>query len=682
MKNRMNSFIATLIGLLAVPSALSVLPQTEQQTFQPATGVNLLSNPGFENGKTGWNYSVNSPTIFAPIIGASDSIEGNGSLVFTPTGSGQYFESPLMDFPSGREGAACLAAIRSQSVETTDLYVLRVLKSDNTDVVTDPNSTNPSKYPQIPTSLGLTEKSAIKYVSFACPPAGTKYKMRVQSTASSPAPAKYDSAWFGTDYRVRAAPAGAQWYGSAVWPVTANCSWVASQTSYADYAADPDCVNPTVSGMVQAPATKIPGVVLPSGGSGRYLFIVNGQFEKNNATVGVANWRLYDGTNGTPDINILYTNTVNPSSGSGQGAFSYAAFNSAKTVRIQSKQNADATQTIIGNVQSTLSIDVYYFPNATEVQGVAVDSFNWRVSANISGANPSLGTSAVSSYAGIEDSSLTLTNDPTNSLSALIPCSGTNAPSGTTCSAGNESVGVSFNAPRAGRVRACFQFTWEGHSSSSIGAAFQLVRTPNDAQTILEEGGARIQASHATTTAMGHPFNVCGNFNVSAGMNTIRLMYEQVFAGSITSSLVLADGSSSNGQRDIKIDVWPLDYVESAFARYAGMVTSNSESSERVERVLIAGGSASTACSSSPCTTYNESGDWVSSVTRSNTGDYTVNFNSGVFSAAPVCVCSGSGNRSCATESTTTTTARLLTYGTSGGGASDASPSVICMGPK
>lgn len=55
-------------------------------------------------------------------------------------------------------------------------------------------------------------------------------------------------------------------------------------------------------------------------------------------------------------------------------------------------------------------------------------------------------------------------------------------------------------------------------------------------------------------------------------------------------------------------------------------------------------GSSGSDCTSSPCTVHLEAGptaDWVSSVTRSGTGNYRVNFQSGIFPSAPVCMVNG-----------------------------------------
>lgn len=194
---------------------------------------------------------------------------------------------------------------------------------------------------------------------------------------------------------------------------------------------------------------------------------------------------------------------------------------------------------------------------------------HWRVDANISGANPDLGSSSQASYIGVFNSSLTLTNNSGNGvLTAQIPCSSTNAPSGTTCSAGSESVGVAFTIPADGcavsgacDVRACASF---GHvmitgAAGAIELAFQLVETPANAQTISQEGKSRVESRIAASNTLGLPVMVCGTFTfTSAGQKVLRLMYEQTAAGSITANVITGDAEALVGQRDIHWEVYPI----------------------------------------------------------------------------------------------------------------------------
>lgn len=205
------------------------------------------------------------------------------------------------------------------------------------------------------------------------------------------------------------------------------------------------------------------------------------------------------------------------------------------------------------------------------------DLAGWFVDANISGANPSLGVAAVTSYTEIIDAGLTMT-PRTNSAPVGIMCSTTNAataPSGgaTVCAAGSESIGANFVIPVAGTYEVCFygSNTSTADTGEGIFATFELIETPTSAQTLTLEGGTRIQAGQtAETIATGVDQVVSGNisncslFNWGAGTKGVRLMYEQSVTGTPDAHAILGDAGANNGQRDMRITVRPWVSAQNA----------------------------------------------------------------------------------------------------------------------
>lgn len=63
-----------------------------------------------------------------------------------------------------------------------------------------------------------------------------------------------------------------------------------------------------------------------------------------------------------------------------------------------------------------------------------------------------------------------------------------------------------------------------------------------------------------------------------------------------------------------------------------------------VEFLQFGGASEPSDCTSDPCTIYRQSNSFVSSVSRSSTGVYTVNFTGSYFSSPPTCVFTGIGS--------------------------------------
>lgn len=329
-----------------------------------------------------------------------------------------------------------------------------------------------------------------------------------------------------------------------------------------------------------------------------------------------------------------------------------------------------------------------WYPPTNEIAARS-EALAWRVDANISGANPSLGTSAVTSYTGIENGSLTLTNNSgTGTLAAQIPCSSTNSPTGTTCSSGNESVGVSFTLPKAGDVLACASFTWYAQTAASAGAgataAFNVVETAANAQTILQEGKTRSTARITTPATqnmdLAAPFRVCGTFTfASAGQKTLRLMYEQAISSSgVATSQIQADADSNNGQRDIHWEVYPIAQGY-PFPSYVGSVTSNATGALRHEYARL-------NCQATSAVT-TQSGSWVSSIGNVSSGACTVTLATGAFSSTPVCASGSETDNSGAPVilrvAPTSATSVTIDCATDAGSAcSNYSVGLICSGPR
>lgn len=184
----------------------------------------------------------------------------------------------------------------------------------------------------------------------------------------------------------------------------------------------------------------------------------------------------------------------------------------------------------------------------------------WRVDANISGADVDLGTASQGAYVGMTNASLAMVQN-SGSLDVQIPCSTTNGSTGLTCAVGSESLGVVYTQPEAGFVVACATFSYEGQvNNGAVRTAFQIVETPNAAQTITTEGKGIAGGGLSTTQNMivRNGERVCGTFNFSAGQKTLRLFYEQESSGSVTSSTILASDGSGSNRRDVHWEVYPI----------------------------------------------------------------------------------------------------------------------------
>ena len=219
---------------------------------------------------------------------------------------------------------------------------------------------------------------------------------------------------------------------------------------------------------------------------------------------------------------------------------------------------------LIGRVTITPAAAFAWTNAVTEISLPPFVQTPWYINANITGANPSLGTSAVTAYTEIIDAGLTMT-PIAGSAPVGVMCSTTNAAtapttSTSTCAAGSESLGANFAIPSPGVYEVCVQASWEGQvdTTERFDVGFEVIETPTNAQTLTLEGGGRIVQGCGFTATGGVdmicdlPVAVCSVFNwTSAAAGTVkgvRLMFEQAVTGTVDASSMLMDGTANPGQ--------------------------------------------------------------------------------------------------------------------------------------
>lgn len=127
---------------------------------------------------------------------------------------------------------------------------------------------------------------------------------------------------------------------------------------------------------------------------------------------------------------------------------------------------------------------------------------------------------------------------------------------------------------------------------------------------------------------------------------------------------------------------YATDQVKMYFDTGAALVAMAS-ASYNTQFVEFGGGGDTANCTSSPCSIARSSSG-VSSVTRGSTGNYTINFSGGTFSAAPVCTFSSNQNGTGISipnkSGTPTTTAVSLEIRNAAGTDVDSHATAICVG--
>lgn len=519
------------------------------------------------------------------------------------------------------------------------------------------------------------------------PCTATSLTVGFTTTAVPGATLRVDNLYYGLATNIGTV-SQASLYGTLVF---GTCGlWSTTSTTYVDLVSS-GCTY-TATGGISAPTTaNRPGFTASNLPPGNYMVVASGFSIRSNGNVSQGiQARLTDGTiNGNGIAQFSGTNIGQQNiNGTIVSTFTYTSPQSLVDMRIQAFSTSGNTVSLEVNTASGLRFDVYRFPLQSEA-GFRPDTIAWKVDANISGANPSLGTATVGAYTGITNPSLTLVNNPgAGNIAAQIPCAGTTAPSGTTCTV-DESVGVSFQLPRAGDVLACASFGWQGATGAGgfLETAFQLVETANNAQTPLQEGKSKLPISvAAASSSNSDTLRVCGNFSfASAGQKTLRLTYEQAATAVVSTSQIFADANASVGQRDIHWEVYPINQVSPApFVSQAW--THPDQFVGQLLYVKFGGATLWTsACTSTPCTIWDTNAPGTV-VTRSATGDYLVTFPTGLNTQRLTCSHSvgnvPAGPNAGAQTATGLNTISIVARRSSSEAAHDVSVDLICGGRR
>lgn len=150
-----------------------------------------------------------------------------------------------------------------------------------------------------------------------------------------------------------------QLYGNAIWPGTTNCVWGTTSGTIAAFAADSDCPDPTVTGSVSAPATKIPAIRLVNAAIGKYKVCSSFTMSQNGANSTAYTLSVTSGT-----VSSEAPPQVNPSVASGNRLpvnFCVSFTNaSVQTIQVEIRAAAGAATTAeINNATSTFTQMVF-----------------------------------------------------------------------------------------------------------------------------------------------------------------------------------------------------------------------------------------------------------------------------------------------------------------------------------
>lgn len=645
-------------GLLAYDSTLNVPVFNNGSSWQQVgsgsggggSGINILSeyNPNAEVGST-LSWSESGGGTLTVTSTSANVANGTYAFSFDASAASDYAASTSVAIPSGLYGANCLLETYAKGFDANITFQVH----DGTNVIASQAL-----------SAALTGYNKIQ-INFVCPSSGS-LEMRILASADA-AIGYWDEVHLGSATNVTSG-AIEQDLGTEVWAdnqanattsvkLTRKGQWIEALGTTTFTGADSGTISITIPAAYYGDTNVYSTSVLED--IGDWTAIDNGSATAVKGSVYFSIGALTELSLSATLASGTYTALAGTSA---TVPHTWASPDIAKWYARWRVANWQATTVVRANIQP------------------------WRVDANISGANITLSTSAQTDYATstIENGSLTLTNNSCDGcLTAQIPCSSTNASSGTTCSAGDESVGVAFTIPRAGAALACASFSGGilTGAGGSVQGAYQIVETPNNAQTISQEGKSRVDfANGVASTTVDYPISrLCGTFNFSsAGLKTLRLRYEQAVGGTVTSHTLYADAAATVGQRDIHWEVYPIDQ-QMPVPILVGSVTSNSTGAERIERANLTCGSSAAINS--------QSGSWISSIGNVSAGACAITFVSGRFSGTPVCVVTATGTTDpVAAHSVNSSSSTGITVdadnASTGADATSYTFNLICVGPR
>lgn len=499
----------------------------------------------------------------------------------------------------------------------------------------------------------------------------------------------------------------AQVVGKISWVHSPNCRWTGTTTAvWASYPADNDCATPTVEGNITAPGTKIPAFTIKSGGPGTYVFRST-ITQLPTAAAGLMLSRFSDGTIVSEASAVAQNGTgVTLDFPGPSGSLTFTTAFTNKIIDIQGYGTSNSALPTLGCNFPTGScaIEVLYFPS--QVQTVM---------------NPALPSAPTIQKFLSGSGTYTKPFGVTHIQVKMVGGGGGGAGSGTSGGgSGGNGGSTTFGTgtasggnggPSTGFVPAIVGATlgsgWQGTAVSGTAGG-----SPDSGSGSNSGGGggnAPYYAGGAPTT--GTTNSEAGNAGVpntgggGSGGQTVGASYFsgpgggsgafiEAFIPSPASTYSYSVGvggtagtagtggfiGGTGGSGYIEV----TEYYGAVNAPIlVGGVVSSSTGTIRNEYVSFSGSSDGSACTGTPCNIYRGT-PAITSISRTGTGNYSLNFAAGTFSAPPVCVCmqSSAANSMYCQKNGIPTASAYPIQTIINGNPGDHWAEVICMGPR
>lgn len=621
-------YIFTLLAfILGASAAHADITQVGKQGLQ---SIELLTNPGFENGKARW---TNSGGSFSLVTSGGNFLGiGRTNATWQASASGQYLESETVTVPVALQGKACSASIMTFGGDA-NLQLQPFDGSNNA----------------LATALTLQAQTIATpaQVTFRCPSSGS-VKFRLQSTAAS-ALIALDSGHLGDQglYQV----AQAQVLGTIT---MTGCSgnWSTTSTTMAAFSAQTGCTYAT-TGAALAPSTNIPAIKFASVPPGEIWleyegFIGSGGTSSSNNV----QFQFTDGTNAAREKS--WYASVASSEALGPSIFqslSYTTAQSNVTFQIYGQTNTSANSAIIGGSSGAPGvIKVLYFPSQAQTayradqtpaswSGYIGGTANWTTTSGTFGDGTIAGSATINQRQNRNFGAVTL--------------------------AASNRAGITWTPPRPGNYFFCaYPAIYSSVAQNSYARLY-------DGTNILASAAMSGQAGGNAVT-----LSLCSVIN--APSTSAQSQWVQIAQSGAGSTFINNYPGNAN---PVEFSIVELD-APLAMPFVLNQVTSGNANGEAVQRANI----TVTQGSGTNWAVGTQSGSWITAVATGAANSTTLTVSG--FSGTPSCTCSNmtGSSRGCTAAAQSSTSVNVATFLHSSGSpfiVLESDPfSIICMGPK
>lgn len=508
--------------------------KVEQQYLQYR---NVLKNPGFENGKTGWS-ETGSGTFS---LNTTNNIAGVNAGGFNASAASETFQTDAYSIEDLEAGRACLAEFWYYWETGTSGHLTANVEDSSGELVSD-------------LTLEPTSGTPLNaQMAFTCPAIGETVRLRITSTANADV-IYIDNAYVGRDYRMGKVNDQAELIASLKYANTANCTWTRTNTTLGAFSTDADCPAPTqMAGTISATLTDadLPRATIPNLPPGDYVVTVTAPTYVGLAGANGA-LAISDGTTtpygvafsptDQPDIVPIYVSGTFQYTTTATRTFELYGSTSSNTLNVHLATTSGSARDLVFNIWRS--------PTQSPRDTVTLETQGWYAEARWTSAGGIALTSGTLGPVNSSDLVGAVSSRNTATLKQACATTEISATMGVSCS-GNENLGVVATIPYKGKYKACFKIA---KTTTTVSVIYPRVvyAAPNDSSVALQTAWEAVPSEAGVNGGLERQ-TICGTLDLPAGDAEIALWYQESGAGSHVTAYT--DGTND---RSIYFEMYPI----------------------------------------------------------------------------------------------------------------------------